>query len=130
MDIQVAKDLLHIERWLTLAAAIARDGYDNYVSDELVQEAGDSLMIKVGEAAKNLASRGLQPPAGISWSDAARNREILAHHYSTIDRRLTWGTLSVSLPELRQALAPLFERARNALRADSSSGAPEQESPE
>jgi uncharacterized protein with HEPN domain len=32
----------------------------------------------------------------VSWSDAARNREKLAHHYSITDREVTWETLSES----------------------------------
>lgn len=81
----------------------------------MAQEAGDSLMIKIGEAAKTLAARGVEEPKGVSWSDAAKNREELAHHYSVIDRELTWQTLSVSLPRWAIALGPLFAEASEAL---------------
>jgi uncharacterized protein with HEPN domain len=53
------------------------------------------VLIKLGEAAKILAERGLQAPVGINWRDAAKQREKLAHHYSVIDREVTWQTLSV-----------------------------------
>ena len=111
MEARVAKELLHIERWLRVAALIAAEGQDAYDADMVAQEAGDSLMMKIGEAAKTLAARGLAAPAGVSWSDAAKNREKLAHHYSVIDREVTWQTLSVSLPEWGAALAPLFTEA-------------------
>lgn len=71
MDARVAKELLHIQHWLEVAASIATKGKDAYDTDEIAQEAGDSLMIKIGEAAKTLAARGLVAPAGVSWSDAA-----------------------------------------------------------
>lgn len=111
MDIKAAKDLLHIKRWLEVAGSIVANGKTAYLADAVAQEAGDSLMIKIGEASKNLANRGLQPPEGVSWSDAAKNREKLAHHYSVVDRELTWQTLSVSLVKWEEALEPYFRDA-------------------
>lgn len=111
MDIRVAKELLHIHRWLSIAASIVARGQAAYEADPVAQEAGDSLMIKIGEASKHLAQLGTTAPAGVNWSDAAKNREKLAHHYSVVDRKLTWQTLSVSLPEWEKALAPLFREA-------------------
>lgn len=111
MELRAAKELLHIQRWLAVAASIVANGKNVYEADEVAQEAGDSLMIKIGEAAKTLATHGVQAPEGVSWGDAAKNREKLAHHYSVIDRDVTWQTLSVSLPGWGRALAPLFSEA-------------------
>lgn len=120
MDARVAKELLHIQRWLEIAASIVARGKDAYGADEVAQEAGDSVMIKIGEAAKTLAARGLIAPAGVSWSDAAKNRKKLAHHYSITDREVTWQTLSTSLPAWATALMPLFAEATKTLDADDS----------
>ena len=111
MELRVAKELLHIQHWLVVIASIVAKGKQAYDSDEAAQEAGDSLMMKIGEAAKTLAARGIQAPAGVSWSDAAKNREKLAHHYSVIDREMTWQTLSVSLATWEKSLAPLIDEA-------------------
>jgi len=108
METRVAKELLHIQRWLAVAATIVARGRADYDADEVAQEAGDSVMIKLGEAAKTLALRGVEAPLGVSWSDAAKNREKLAHHYSVIDRDVTWQTLAMSLPAWALALGPLF----------------------
>lgn len=115
METRVAKELLHIQRWCGIAALIVARGKDEYDTDEVAQEAGDSLMIKIGEAAKTLAARGLGAPGGVSWSAAAKNREKLAHHYSTVDREVTWRTLSVALPAWEAALTPLFSQASTTL---------------
>ena len=111
MELRVAKELLHIQRWLGIVSSIVDGGKAAYDADPVAQEAGDSLMIKIGEASKYLAASGTPAPPGVNWSDAAKNREVLAHHYSTVDRNLTWQTLSVSLPEWQKALAPLFAKA-------------------
>ena len=118
MEVRVAKELLHIQHWLEVAATIVARGQEAYEADEVAQEAGDSLMIKIGEAAKTLAARGLAAPAGVSWGDAAKNREKLAHHYSITDREVTWQTLSTSLPSWATALASLFSEAAVVLDTD------------
>jgi uncharacterized protein with HEPN domain len=118
MDLRVAKELLHIQRWRLIAASIVIRGKATYDADPVVQEAGDSLIIKIGEASKYLAIRDTKAPAGVSWSDAAKNREKLAHHYSIIDRNLMWQTLSVSLPGWEKALAPLFKEATRTVGGD------------
>lgn len=118
MEVRVAKELLHIQRWLEVVALIVAKGKESYDADEVAQEAGDSLMIKIGEAAKTLVARGLEAPAGVNWSDAAKNREKLAHHYSITDREVTWLTLSVSLRKWAIALAPLFTQAAARLDLD------------
>lgn len=115
MDLRTAKDLLHIRRWLLLADGLVAKGREAFDSDPLLQEAGDSLLIKLGEAAKNLAARGVKPPPGVDWSNAARQREKLAHHYSVIDHQVTWRTLSTSLPLWQTALAPQFAEAAESL---------------
>ena len=117
MELRVAKELLHIQRWLEIVSSIVEGGKASYDRNPVAQEAGDSLMIKIGEASKYLASRGVVAPDGVNWSDAAKNREVLAHHYSTVDRNLTWQTLSVSLGEWHIALAPLFVRAEEVIDA-------------
>lgn len=123
MELRVAKELLHSQRWLGVVESIVDGGKAAYDRDPVAQEAGDSLMIKIGEASKYLASRGIGAPQGVKpqgvkWSDAAKNREVLAHHYSTVDRNLTWQTLSVSLREWQRALAQLFAEAKEVIDAD------------
>ncbi len=43
---------------LEVAGSIVAKGKAAYDADEVAREAGDSLMIKIGEAVKTLATRG------------------------------------------------------------------------
>lgn len=45
MEVRVAKELLHIQRWLEVVASIVAKGKEAYDADEVAQEAGDALMI-------------------------------------------------------------------------------------
>ncbi len=59
MDRKAAKELAHIQGWLERVDEIVKRGMDVYLTDALIQEAGDSLMMKLGEAANRLAKLGV-----------------------------------------------------------------------
>ena len=61
MDRRAAKELMHIDGWLNRVAGIVARGKAAYLGDDLLQEAGDSLMMKLGEAANRLSR------LGVSW---------------------------------------------------------------
>lgn len=120
MDRKVAKELLHVRDWLDRARDVVARGQEAYAADGLLQEAGDSLMMKLGEAAGRLAKAKVNPPPGVVWADAIANRNWLIHQYDEIDRALTWVTLSRDLLAWRSALAEIFAEAQEVLaRSDS-----------
>lgn len=69
---KAAKELLHIKRWLELVDDIVARGKDAYLGDDLLREAGDSLMMKLGEAANRLSNLDVLAPAGVEWALAWR----------------------------------------------------------
>ncbi len=115
MDGKVAKELLHIREWLMRAQTIVDAGREAYDDDPLLQEAGDSLMVKLGEAATRLSRGGYVPPGGVDWSEAIANRNWIIHQYDQVDRDITWTTLSRDLPEWRSSLAPVIAEAERSL---------------
>lgn len=48
MERKAAKELIHIQGWLNRVDEILERGKDAYLADDLLQEAGDSLMMKLG----------------------------------------------------------------------------------
>jgi len=112
MDRKAAKELLHIQGWRERVEQIVGRGKDAYLADALLQEAGDSQMMKVGEAANRLSRLGVLEPAGVAWALAVANRNFLIHQYDEIDRRLTWFTLSRDLPAWGESLQALFDAAQ------------------
>ena len=111
MERKAAKELLHIQGWLDRVDEIVERGRDAYLVDALLQEAGDSLMMKLGEAANRLARLDVLAPEGVDWALAVANRNFLIHQYDEINRELTWVTLSRDLPEWKVSLVALFDAA-------------------
>lgn len=118
MNRRVAKELLHIRDWLDRAQEIVDRGQIIYLADGLLQEAGDSLMMKLGEAANRLTRLGSSAPEGVDWALAVANRNWLIHQYDEIDRQVTWSTLSENLTGWRAAMTELFEQAEVSLAHD------------
>ena len=77
MDRKAAKELLHIKGWLERVDEIVERGREAYLADDLLQEAGDSLMMKLGEAANRLSRLGVLAPDGVEWALAVANRNFL-----------------------------------------------------
>jgi uncharacterized protein with HEPN domain len=93
-------------------------GREAYEGDQLRREAGDSLVMKIGEAANRLARAGIDSPRGVTWRDAVANRNWLIHQYDQIDRDITWATLVKDLPAWRKALQEAFLAAEALLAAE------------
>jgi len=85
MDRMAAKELLHIRQWLDRVDEITGRGKGEYLAAALLQEAGDSLMMKVGKAANRLAKLDGLAPDGVDWALAVANRNFLIHQYDEIN---------------------------------------------
>lgn len=115
MELKAAKELLHIHAWLDRVDEIVRRGREVYLADDLLQEAGDSLMMKLGEAANRLSRLDVLAPDGVEWALAVANRNFIIHQYDEINRELTWLTLSRDLTAWKVWLRDLFSEAQVAL---------------
>ena len=118
IDRRAVKELLHIAGWLTRVDEIVDRGRSAYLKDDLLQEAGDSLMMKLGEAANRLALLDVLAPDGVEWALAVANRNFLIHQYDEINRQMTWLTLAEDLPAWKASLKSLFAVAAKTIAAD------------
>ena len=119
MDRKAAKELLHIKGWLDRVDEILERGKDAYLAGDILQEAGDSLMMKLGEAANRLSRLGVLAPDGVEWALAVANRNFLIHQYDEINRDLTWQTLLVDLRAWNESLQELYEAAAASIEEES-----------
>ena len=98
MDRKVAKELLHVRDWLVRAQDVVARGHEAYTTDELLQEAGDSLMMKLGDAAGRLARAGVEPPP--VWHGLTQLRIATGSSISTTRSTAPSRGSPVSRPDL------------------------------
>lgn len=89
---------------LDRAASLVARGRDMFDSDPALPLAFEALLNRVGELAKRLSAADPVRFADRIWSDAARNRDFVVHHYDRIDLDTLWVTVARDLPALRRAL--------------------------
>ncbi|PZS20650.1 MAG: hypothetical protein DLM60_08450 [Pseudonocardiales bacterium] len=89
------------EQALTFVAGRPRPDLD---SDPMLSLALTKLGEIIGEAAKQVSPETRARFPDIPWSDAARTRDRLIHHYFDIDLDVLWQTVTVDLPLLLTAL--------------------------
>lgn len=88
-------------RAVTFSIGRSREDLDN---DDMLVLALTKLVEIVGEAAKHIGAETRSRFPGVPWSDAARTRDRLTHHYFDIDLDVLWRTVTADLPDLLHAL--------------------------
>lgn len=105
-----------VDRWVTelrsnldTTAQLADRGRAAYDDDPALRLAFEALSNRVGDLAKRLVALDPAHFGAPLWSAAARNRDIVAHHYHRIDTDLLWQTVAhdfVMLSALLDQVAP------------------------
>jgi uncharacterized protein with HEPN domain len=98
------------EKAVAYAAERDRKALDE---DELLRLGLTKLVEIVGEAAKHVSDSLKAKHPDVPWSEAARMRDRLIHHYFDINRDVLWQTVTVDLPALL-AVAPTSDDVEKA----------------
>jgi uncharacterized protein with HEPN domain len=88
------------------------------LSDELIYDAVRVRLIEIGEAVKVLPKLLLASEPGLPWSNIARMRDRLAHHYFDTDHSLVAGTVAHDLAPLESAVGRLRVRVADGRRRE------------
>jgi uncharacterized protein with HEPN domain len=100
-----------VDRWLddlaatldTASTLVAR-GREAFDHDPAIPLAFEALSNRVGDLAKRLVAADPARFGDPIWSQAARNRDFVVHHYDRVDADALWVTVDRSFPELRAVL--------------------------
>ncbi|MGQ0543183.1 MAG: HepT-like ribonuclease domain-containing protein [Blastocatellia bacterium] len=82
---------------------------EDYQVNPMLQDALVRNIEVVGEAVKNLSSEITDAYPNIAWSQIARMRDKIAHHYFRINLDVVWKTATEDLPNLRPQIAAIYE---------------------
>ncbi|MCY4422417.1 MAG: DUF86 domain-containing protein [Acidimicrobiaceae bacterium] len=93
---------------------IVSGGRDEFVANEVLQDAACYRLTVIGEALNNLSQEFTAQRPGLRIPEARGMRNRLTHEYYDIDVEVLWDTLTSDIAELQQALAGLAEPSRAA----------------
>lgn len=85
---------------LTKAEALFSCSREQFLDDQTLQLAGEALVMRVGDLAKQIYSHEPSLREVPVWQSAARTRDFVAHHYHRVDVELLWLTVTQSFAEL------------------------------
>ena len=118
MDPKSAKELVHFHAWLERVDEITQRGKQAYLADALLQGAGDSLMMKLGEAAHRL-SPARRARARRSRGDlSVANRNFILHPARRDQPRTDLAHPLARSSGWRSSLAALFVEASATIQDD------------
>jgi len=82
---------------------------EDYQVNPMLQDALVRNIEVVGEAVKNLSPEITEAHPNIAWSQIARMRDKIAHHYFRINLDVVWKTATDDLPAFRPQISAIYD---------------------
>ncbi|KGM13426.1 HepT-like ribonuclease domain-containing protein [Cellulomonas bogoriensis] len=101
-------DILAAVEAIDQAEAVAHRHSDDGELPEVVLAAIQFHVFTIGEAVKALSAGVKDRQPGVPWSDIARMRDLIGHHYYKLDAAIVRATLGAPLDQLRTACEALL----------------------
>ena len=101
--------LEHIRDAVAKIYAYTAGGHNEFMQDSLIQDGVIRNFEIIGEASKQLSDKAKEEHPEIPWSDVARFRDFLIHHYMGVNLKRVWGVIETHLPALRKAVDELLK---------------------
>ena len=70
-------------------------------------------ILQIGELAKTLSDEFLNEYTKIPWKSIMRMRDIVAHHYGSLDYEIVWTTSISDILELYLGIEEIFKMSKN-----------------
>ena len=77
------------------------DDYDKYQADFVYRNATALCILQIGELVGNLTDAFKSIHTDITWRQIKAVRNIIAHHYGSIDAEVTWDIITDDIPNLK-----------------------------
>ena len=90
----------------TILGRIENKTLPEFVSDPSLQDGIVLRLILIGEAVKKLSTNTKSKFPKLEWSQMARFRDLVVHHYSRVDALQLWEIIHEEVPALLAALTP------------------------
>jgi len=82
---------------------------DEFQRDELVQRAFVRSLEIIGEAAKKITDEFRKRYPDVEWSNMAKMRDKLIHHYFGVDYQIVWQVAVEDIPGLKGKIEAIIK---------------------
>lgn len=105
-DKQRISDILKAIQSIHRSKAILEKHSEDEIEETVLAAVTFQLFI-IGEAVKSLSASQRETLPEVPWSKIMRQRDLIGHHYFTVDAEMIWETLDKPLNQLHAALRGL-----------------------
>jgi len=86
--------------------------YDSFLESEMYTRAFSRSFEIIGEAVKNLTEEFRQEHDEIEWKKIAGMRDIIIHHYFSVDYEIIWNAIQNNLPSIKTKIQFILEKEK------------------
>ena len=83
--------------------------YENFEKSDLHKDACSLCILQIGELVYNLTDEFKETHSSIPWRQIRAMRNIVAHHYGSVDTETLWDTILNDIPELKKYCEQIIE---------------------
>lgn len=98
----ISKAIEHIEEYTI-------KGHDDFMSDEMTQDAVIYKLAIIGEAASKLPPELKKKYSEIPWKDVIGLRSVIIHDYGSVNLPKIWLIVCTDLPPLKAVILKILE---------------------
>jgi uncharacterized protein with HEPN domain len=91
------------------AIAMFGDSLDTLKTNAIYKNAVSMCVLQIGELITHFSKGFLAANTKVPWADIKKMRNIAAHHYGKFSMKILHGTITVSIPELKEYCQKLLD---------------------
>lgn len=76
--------------------------YEEFSNSELHKDACALCILQIGELVYNLTDDFKNAHSNIPWKQIRAMRNIVAHHYGSVDTEIVWEVMETDIPNLKE----------------------------
>ncbi len=108
--------LIYLEDILTsttkILSYVGENTFEEFSKDEMRLEAIERNFMIIGEATKNIPDDIRQKYPFIQWQKVTDFRNVLAHEYFGINKKIMWTIIKEKLPHLKHDIQGIIEQEK------------------
>ena len=110
-DIRIVEHIIEYCDRITEYISTGNTTYESFSGNKMLADAVCLCVLQIGELSTVLTDDYKSSASNIPWRQIKQVRNIIAHHYGTVDSELLWEIVSKDIPDLRVKCQELLAAA-------------------